>query len=125
MIHHPMKDPLPDLEVIVCVLPSFVLIHACTDDVCPEENLPALAEYLARVNYVLPNGNFDLSYDEGMVSFRMSELNTGFLYGSQVALASLVEYPEMIVRQYMPQMLEVMQGKDPEAAFEDAHREEE
>jgi hypothetical protein len=98
--------------VYYCVLhihPQFRAVAFYTHVQCraPEEKRPAMAEFLARVNYALWLGNFELDFRDGEVRYKTSldlgdgELTTGMF-------ASLVRSNIDTVDRYLPGVMSVL-----------------
>lgn len=55
----------------------------------PEPQRSAVAEYLHRANFGLPDGNFEMDYDEGEMRFKITLQAHDLLYDDKAALQSL------------------------------------
>ncbi len=100
-----------DQEVFVCC--SFLPVNL------PEERHQESAELLARINYRLLVGNFDLDLRDGEISFRTSTMLHRGQIGS-AELQNLVIYNLSTMDKYLPAILAVAFGdKSPTKALDD------
>lgn len=56
--------------VVLQVTENAFLSYAAIDVTVPPRRIDAVGEFLHRANYGLPNGNFEIDYDDGSVHFR-------------------------------------------------------
>jgi hypothetical protein len=93
------------------------LFHSVMGLNIPLQYRPAVAEYLTRVNYGLPLGNFEMDLDSGDVRFKTSiEVPEGELTVAMVRTLTYVNVRSM--DHYFPGVLAVVHGGlSPEAAL--------
>jgi len=96
---------------------QFVFYSSCSIT-CPESQRPAMAEFIARANYNMIIGNFELDWDGGEVRYKTSiDIEGQGL--SYTCLKNLVYTNVSIMDKYLPGITSVMNGDTtPKSAIE-------
>jgi hypothetical protein len=96
----------------------FVLFYTLCPLVVPEAARPRMAEFVARANYGLPIGNFELDLRDGEVRFKTS-IDVEDAQLTEALLRPLVYANTHTMDRYMPGIVEVLyRDGDPAAAVE-------
>ncbi len=83
----------------------------------PVERIAALAEYLTRVNFGLPLGNFEIDLNDGEFNFKNSlDIADGTL--TQKMVQHLIVFSLECYNRYLPGIRAVIGGQDAQAAIE-------
>lgn len=95
-----------------------IVVFTVCQKFTPEEQLPAMAELMARANHGLVSGNFELDFDDGEVRFRTS-LDLGEDELTDAAIDRLLVANVSAMDLYLPAIEAVMAGEQtPVAAIE-------
>ena len=88
----------------------------------PPEKRAAVAEYLARANYGLPLGNFELDFSDGEVRFKTSLDVEGEEYMLTPAMIKSIVYSNVLTMdRYLAGMMAVIYGEaSPQAEIQKA-----
>lgn len=87
-----------------------LIIFSVLEEHVAEERRPAMAEFVARANYGMIIGNFELDFSDGEVRYKTSidveggELTTGMV-------KRLVYANVLMMDKYLPGIVDVMQGR--------------
>lgn len=85
-----------------------VLFYSVYPGAIPPDRRPAAGEYISRVNFDLPIGNFEMSYDTGEVRVKTSlDVEDDRLSVSLVR--NLVTANVVVMNRYLPGLLRVVQ----------------
>jgi hypothetical protein len=83
----------------------------------PKDKLGVVAEFIARANYGMLFGNFELDYEDGEVRFKTASCQEGMKL-SHGAAKNLVYLNCSMLDDYFPGLMEVVYGNvSPEAAI--------
>jgi Putative bacterial sensory transduction regulator len=90
---------------------QFVFYSICPFKI-PEGKRSAIAEWIARANWQLVMGNFDLNFDEGSLRYRSSIELAGDRFNTALSeLIKRVAYTNvMIMDQQLPAIMAIVQG---------------
>lgn len=97
-----------------------VAFYSIAPVTAPAENRPAVAELVARANFGMVVGNFELDFRDGEIRCKTSlELGPDGLAGVPFArlLGRLVGTNLRMMDRYLPGLLEVLGGRDPAEAL--------
>jgi len=87
-----------------------VIVFSVLEEHVPEMRRPAMAEFVARANYGMILGNFELDFSDGEVRYKTSidvedgELTTGMV-------KRLVYANVLMMDKYLPGVMDVMHGR--------------
>jgi len=96
----------------------FVLFYTLCPLVVPEPDRPRMADFVARANYGLPIGNFELDLRDGEIRFKTS-MDVEDAQVTEALLRPLVYANTHTMDRYMPGIVQVLyQGGDPAAVVE-------
>lgn len=90
----------------------------------PTANRAAIAELIARTNFGLVIGNFELDFNDGEIRFKTSlELGPDGVDGVAFAplFGRIVGINVRMMDRYLPGMLDVLGGRDPAEALAEIH----
>ena len=60
---------LQKVDFLICIRDEFFVVYACPP-LTAKDCLPEMAEFIARANYGLQNGCFELDFEDGEIRFR-------------------------------------------------------
>ena len=86
-----------------------VIFYVVSEDRCPEERRPAMAEFLMRANFGMLIGNFEMDYSDGEVRFKTSVDIEGAGF-SAALLQNLVVSGATTFDRYWPGFTSVAEG---------------
>jgi hypothetical protein len=88
---------------------GWMVLYVTTSVQVPDHRRTAVGEFLGRVNYLLPIGNFEMDWEDGEVRFRI-----GTALESQPNPAPLVEAASFMADRYFPALFKVaLEGYSP------------
>ena len=77
----------------------------------PEGARPSIAETIARANYGLRLGKFEMDYDDGELRFQLAHVLPGGLLDEEIISRSFSQAMTMLDR-YLPAVLSVIYGNE-------------
>lgn len=97
---------------LYCPSDSVINCFAFFDWEIPADRLAAVAEFLLRVNNCLRHGSFQLNYDNNRVqvfTYWHKDHDSEEIPGDDV-LSNMVIYSNVIMNQFLPELMEVLEG---------------
>lgn len=83
----------------------------------PPAKRPAIAEFITRANYGLPNGNFEMDFEDGEIRFKTS-MDTEDIELTDAMVRNLVYANVLAMDQYLPGIMNVIYSDmSPDAAI--------
>jgi len=99
---------------------NLLMVHATLPIIAPREKLPMVAEFLNRVNYSMPHGNFILDFDDGEVCNKQSFDFMDYLVKSDV-IDRIIINSFIGANIFIPYLEELIDGDmTPKQAYEKA-----
>ncbi len=90
-----------DIFQVIALLPVLI----------PEGSRPAIAEAIARINFPLKIGKFELDYDEGRLRFHIGQILAGGQLDDEIIRHAIGCCVSMVDR-YLPAVLSVIYGNE-------------
>lgn len=105
-----MRGPLGSLKIVVSVKERRYNVYAILNANATIENLPAISEYLHRVNYGLIDGNFELDFNDGEIRYK-NIVNLNNLRLTRKTIAYSIYVPVLMFDQYGNGLIRLMLGE--------------
>lgn len=117
-----LDSGLKSLRIILDVREDFVISYTISPINGDEEARPALAEYIARANYGLIKGNFELDFNDGEIRYK-NLVSAVELEADAANVQHLVFLSIQMFERYGKGMLQIMfGGMSPEDAINEAEQ---
>ena len=112
-----MDNSTGSIKVVIQLMEQRYLVYALLNNRVKKAKLPAMSEFLHRVNSGLINGNFELDYATGEIRYK-SYMNAMGINISGDVIRESIMIPIMMFSKYGDALLKVMTSKEtPESVF--------